>query len=167
MALAIYPGSFDPVTSGHVDVIERARHVFDRVIVSVAPNIRKEGLFTTEERVEMLREVCREFSGVEVDSFSGLLVNYAVTHGANVIVRGLRAVSDFELELQMAQMNRSLAPDIHTVFLMTTTEHSFLSSSIVREVARLGGDVSGMVPPVVEKYFARKFQTNDLGGKSG
>lgn len=158
MSTAIYPGSFDPVTSGHLDVIERARQVFGKVIVSVAPNERKETLFTTDERVEMLREVCRGFSNVEVDSFSGLLVNYALTNKATVIVRGLRAVSDFELELQMAQMNRCLTPDINTVFLMTTTEHSFLSSSIVKEVARLGGSVTGMVPPVVETYLERKFK---------
>jgi len=156
MAVAIYPGSFDPVTSGHLDIIERADRIFDRVIVAVAPNTQKQPLFTADERLEMLRAVCHGYQTVEVDSFSGLLVNYAHSRGASVIIKGLRAVSDFEFELQMAQMNRHLAQDINTVFLMTTTEHSYLSSSIVKEIARLGGDVKGLVPGVVEVYLKGK-----------
>jgi len=146
----VYPGSFDPVTSGHMDVIERASELFSSVIVAVAPNSEKEPLFSSEERVTLLEEVCQSFSNVSVDSFSGLLVNYAHEKGATAVVKGLRAVSDFEFELQQAQMNRRLAPDIHTVFLMTTTEHSFLSSSIVKEIARLGGSITGLVPAIVE-----------------
>lgn len=157
MAVAIYPGSFDPVTSGHLDVIERAAHLFDEVIVAVAPNLQKQNLFTNDERLEMLRQVCADFPNISVDSFSGLLVNYAGARGARCIIKGLRAVSDFEYELQMAQLNRRLAPDIHTVFLMTTTEHSFLSSSIVKEIARLGGDIRGLVPPAVEPYLESRF----------
>lgn len=156
MAVAIYPGSFDPVTTGHVDIIERASCLFDKLVVAVAPNSNKQPMFSTEERLEMLSEVCAKISNIQVDSFSGLLVNYAREHGAAAIVKGLRAVSDFEFELQMAQMNRRLAPEVHTVFLMTTTEHSFLSSSIVKEIARLGGDISGLVPPLAEQRLRSK-----------
>ncbi len=153
MAVAIYPGSFDPVTSGHMDIIERASDLFDLVVVAVAPNPLKQPLFSVEERVEMLKVVCAPFQGVEVDSFQGLLVDYCRSKGATVILKGLRAVSDFEFELQMAQMNRRLAPEIHTLFLMTTTEQSYLSSSIVKEIARLGGSIEGLVPPPVERYL--------------
>ncbi|BCW98756.1 MAG: phosphopantetheine adenylyltransferase [Armatimonadota bacterium] len=153
MAVAIYPGSFDPVTSGHMDIIERASSLFDLVVVAVAPNPLKQPLFTVEERVEMLKVVCAPIQGVEVDCFEGLLVDYCRRKGATVILKGLRAVSDFEFELQMAQMNRRLAPEIHTLFLMTTTEQSYLSSSIVKEIARLGGSIEGLVPPPVEGYL--------------
>ncbi len=153
MAVAIYPGSFDPVTSGHMDIIERASNLFDLVVVAVAPNPLKQPLFTVEERVEMLKVVCAPIQGVEVDCFEGLLVDYCRRKGATVILKGLRAVSDFEFELQMAQMNRRLAPEIHTLFLMTTTEQSYLSSSIVKEIARLGGSIEGLVPPPVEGYL--------------
>lgn len=163
MATAVYPGSFDVVHRGHLDVIERASRLFEQVIVAVAPNRQKAPLFTTEERVELLRKTCQTFSNVEVDSFSGLLVNYARATGAVAIIRGLRAVSDFEYELQMAQMNRRLAPEINTVFLMTTTENSYLSSSIVREIATLGGDVSGLVPPVVEECLHTKLSQSTAG----
>ncbi|MCC6485114.1 MAG: pantetheine-phosphate adenylyltransferase [Armatimonadetes bacterium] len=159
MTTAVYPGSFDPVTSGHLDIIERAAHLFDKVIVAVAPNTQKNPLFTTQERLSLLRKVCESFSNVSVDCFSGLLVNYALAHGARAIVKGLRAVSDFEFELQMAQMNRRLAPEVHTVFMMTTTEHSYLSSSIVKEIAALGGSVKGLVPGVVEDFLIKKLQT--------
>lgn len=159
MTTAVYPGSFDPVTSGHLDIIERAAHLFDKVIVAVAPNTQKNPLFTTQERLSLLRKVCESFSNVSVDFFSGLLVNYALAHGARAIVKGLRAVSDFEFELQMAQMNRRLAPEVHTVFMMTTTEHSYLSSSIVKEIAALGGSVKGLVPGVVEDFLIKKLQT--------
>lgn len=163
MAVAIYPGSFDPVTSGHLDIIERASCLFDKLVVAVAPNSTKQPMFSTEERLEMLSEVCSKFSNIQVDCFSGLLVNYAREHGATAIVKGLRAVSDFEFELQMAQMNRRLAPEVHTVFLMTTTEHSFLSSSIVKEIARLGGDISGLVPPLVEQRLRSKLAPEYAG----
>ncbi len=165
MTTAIYPGSFDPVTTGHLDVIERASDLFNRVIVAVAPNNQKQSLFSTEERVEMLQKVCTSFTNIEVDFFTGLLVNYARAKNATAIIKGLRAVSDFEFELQMAQMNRKLAPEIHTVFLMTTTEHSYLSSSIVKEVAMLGGDVSGLVPKAVESFLKLKFASNLTGGQ--
>lgn len=165
MAIAVYPGSFDPVTSGHLDIIERAGHIFEKVIVAVAPNAQKKPLFTIQERLNLLKKVCQPFSHVAVDSFSGLLVNYALANGATAIVKGLRAVSDFEFELQMAQMNRRLAPEVHTVFLMTTTEHSFLSSSIVKEIARLGGSVTGLVPDVVEEFLVRKLHTDTALGE--
>lgn len=148
--VAIYPGSFDPITNGHLDLIERAARLFDRLIVAILRNEGKEPLFTAEERVEMLRQVLRDYANVEVDSFEGLLVDYAARRGAGVIVRGIRAVSDYEYELQMALMNRRLAPQIETVFLMAGEAYSFISSRLVKEVASLGGDISGLVPPVVE-----------------
>ncbi len=165
MSVAVYPGSFDPVTGGHLDIVERACDLFDKVIVAVAPNPQKNTLFTTGERIQMLRDVCSSIPNLEVDSFSGLLVHYARSRGAAAIIKGLRAVSDFEYELQMAQMNRHLAPELHTVFLMTTTEHSYLSSSIVKEICRLGGDVSGLVPPVVEARLRSKFAPNEMEDK--
>jgi len=154
--LAIYPGSFDPVTNGHLDLVERASRVFGRVIVAVAPNPLKATLFTIEERLAMLREVCSEWPNVEVDSMPGLLVEYARSRGAHVIVKGLRAVSDFEFELQMALMNRRQAPTIETVFMMTGAEYSYLSSSIVKEVASLGGSVEGLVPQAVLDRLTQK-----------
>ena len=148
--LDIYPGSFDPPTLGHMDVIERAANLFDRLIVGVCVNSTKNPLLSAEQRLEALRESTRHMPNVEVDSFSGLLIDFAVLRGARSIVRGLRATADFEYEFQMAMVNRRLDPDIDTVFLMTRWEYSYLSSSIVREVAQLGGDFTGMVPePVV------------------
>lgn len=157
MIKAIYPGSFDPVTNGHLDIIERARNVFDALVVAVAPNVDKRPLFTIEERLEMLREVCKEMPNVTVDSFSGLLVRYAAQQNASVIVKGLRALSDFEFEFEMALMNRRLDSGIETVFMMTNAEYSYLSSSIVKEVARFGGSVAGLVPKIVEERLAQKF----------
>jgi pantetheine-phosphate adenylyltransferase len=149
---AVCPGSFDPVTSGHIDVIERAAEVFGQVIVAVAPNLTKKALFTVEERIEMLREVTSHIPNVRVDAFDGLLVDYVRSQGATVIVKGLRALSDFEIEFQMALMNRNLAPEVETVFMMTGAEYSYLSSSIVKEIVALGGSVNGLVPePVVQK----------------
>ena len=141
---AIYPGSFDPVTNGHLDIVERASGLFDEVIVAVSTDTGKDPLFTTEERVEMLREACRHLSNVRIDSFEGLLVRYAVSQSANVIVKGLRALSDFEFEFEMALMNRRLDEGIETVFMMTNAEYSYLSSSIVKEVAVFGGSVEGL-----------------------
>jgi pantetheine-phosphate adenylyltransferase len=155
---AIYPGSFDPVTNGHLDLIERGSKIFDRLIVAVLRNIEKEPLFTVPERVEMLREVTRPFSGVEVDVFDGLLVDYARKCNAKVILRGIRAISDYEYELQMALMNRKLESDIETVFMMPAEAYSYLSSRLVREIARLRGSIEGLglVPPVVEQRLRAK-----------
>ena len=157
--LAIYPGSFDPVTNGHLDLIERGAKIFDRLIVSVLRNLEKEPLFSLDERVEMLREVTRPWPNVEVDVFSGLLVDYAQARGANVILRGIRAISDYEYELQMAMMNRKLKPDLETVFMMPAVAFSYLSSRLVREIAQLGGpmtDLADLVPAVVEQRLRAK-----------
>lgn len=157
MATALCPGSFDPVTNGHLDIIERTSRYFDRVIVAVIRNPQKaEPLFTLEERQEMLRELTGHLPNVEVDFFKGLLVEYARDQGADAIVKGLRAVSDFDYELQMAQMNQRLS-GIDTFFISTSPEYSFLSSSLVREVARFGGDVSSMVPEAVAKRLEERF----------
>ena len=149
-AVAIYPGSFDPITNGHLDLIERGARLFDRLIVAILQHDLKQPLFTVEERIDMLREVVHSFPNVEVDSFDGLLVDYAAQKEATAILRGIRAISDYEYELQMALMNRRLHPEIETVFLMAGEAYSFISSRLVREVASLGGDVSGLVPPTVE-----------------
>jgi pantetheine-phosphate adenylyltransferase len=154
--LAIYPGSFDPVTNGHLDLIERGAKIFDRLVVAVLRNLEKEPLFTTEERVEMLREASRPWSNVEVDVFDGLLVEYSRVRQAQVILRGIRAISDYEYELQMALMNRKLQPQIETVFMMPAEAYSYLSSRLVREIARLGGSVQGLVPPIVEQRLKVK-----------
>ena len=148
MTRALIPGSFDPVTFGHLDVIERTARLFDEVLVAAVENPKKSTLFTLEERTEMLAEVTGHLANVKVDAFEGLLVDFALDRGVNAIVKGLRAVSDFDYELQMAQLNYRLS-GIETLFMPTTPEHSFLSSSLVREVARFGGDVSSMVPPEV------------------
>ncbi|MGH3354982.1 MAG: pantetheine-phosphate adenylyltransferase [Nocardioidaceae bacterium] len=145
MRRAVCPGSFDPVTNGHLDIISRASTLFDEVIVAVLINKSKQSLFTVEERMDMLRTVVERFPNVKVESFHGLLVNFCRDHGVVAIVKGLRAVSDFDYELQMAQMNSSLAP-VETVFVPTSPEYSFLASSLVKEVATYGGDVSGLVP---------------------
>ena len=155
---AVYPGSFDPVTNGHTDIIERAAAVFDEVIVAVAPNVGKEPMFTVDERVGMLKDVCAPLKNVTVEAFEGLLVSYVSNRGAGVIIKGLRAISDFEFEFEMALMNRKLNPSIDTVFMMTGVEHSYLSSSIVKEVAKLGGSVGGLVPPLVEDHLQRRLR---------
>jgi pantetheine-phosphate adenylyltransferase len=144
---ALCPGTFDPVTNGHLDIIERAARRFDALVVGVLDNPAKEPLFAAEERVSMLKEATHHLSNVEVDAFSGLLVDYAKGRGADVVVKGLRAVTDFEYEIQMAQMNHSLT-GLETLFMTTAPQWSFLSSSLIKEVARFGGDVSGLVPPV-------------------
>lgn len=154
--LAVYPGTFDPITYGHIDVVERAARMFSRVIVLVARNTSKSPLFNDQERIAMIREVFHNKRSITVDSFDGLLVDYARTRGARVIVRGLRAVSDFEFEFQMALTNRKLAPSIDTVFLVPHEKYSYLNSTIVREIARLGGDVSDFVPPSVRKRLLEK-----------
>lgn len=159
--IAIYPGSFDPVTNGHLDIIERGRKIFGRVVVAVLVNRAKEPLFSIEERLEMLSEATARWDNVVVDSFSGLLVEFATRSEATVILRGIRAVTDYEYEFQMALMNRRLAPGIETVFLVPSEAFSFLSSSLVREVAMLGGSISGLVPRLVETRLAEKVAEMD------
>ena len=156
---ALYPGSFDPLTNGHMDLIERAVSLFGEVVVAVLSNPSKRPAFSVEERIEQIRAATRHLSGVEVISFDGLTVNCAVTHRADLILRGLRAMSDFEYELQIAHTNRSLADDLETVFMATTARHSFLSSSVVKEVARFGGSIDHMVPPEVAKDLNRLFNS--------
>ncbi|HSE64832.1 MAG TPA: pantetheine-phosphate adenylyltransferase [Thermoanaerobaculia bacterium] len=154
--VALYPGSFDPVTNGHLDVLFRARRLADKVIVAILENDEKRPLFSLEERMEMIREIVGDEPSVSIQSFSGLLVDFAAQTGATLLVRGLRAISDYEYELQMALMNRRLAPSIETVFLMAKEEYSYVSSRLVKEVARLGADVSGLVPePVRRRLVAR------------
>lgn len=157
---AIYPGSFDPVTNGHIDLVKRTLRVFDRVIIAIATNPEKdESLFSVEERVGMIREVFKGLGGrVRVDSFEGLLVDYAEKIGAQVIIRGLRVVSDFEYEFQMAMMNRELKPNLETFFMMTGESYFYLSSRLVKEVVSLGGDVSALVPKSVLKKLKEKFK---------
>ena len=157
MITAIYPGSFDPITYGHLDVIERATTIFDKVVVAIAQNIDKEPLFTVEMRLQHIKELTKGSDKIEVDTFSGLLVDYAVHKNARVLIRGLRAVSDFEYELQMALMNRRLRDEIITVFLMPNEKYTYLNSSIVREIARMGGDISNFVSPIVAEQLRRKF----------
>ncbi|MEZ4528957.1 MAG: pantetheine-phosphate adenylyltransferase [Desulfobacterales bacterium] len=154
--IAIYPGSFDPVTNGHLDIIQRALGLFDRIVVTILCNPSKKTLFTVEERIGMLHDSLKEYSNVEVDSYHGLLVDYADKRKASAILRGMRAVSDFEYEFQMALMNRKLNRDIQTVFLMTGLRWIFTSSSIIKEAARFGGDVDDMVPPLVSRNLKKK-----------
>ncbi|MGE0362550.1 MAG: pantetheine-phosphate adenylyltransferase [Vicinamibacterales bacterium] len=150
--VAVYPGSFDPITNGHVDLIERGARLFDRVVVAVLVNETKTPLFSASERVQMIRDVLHGRAGVEVDTFDGgLLVDYARRQGASAIIRGLRAVSDFEYEFQMALMNRRLDHDLETVFLMPAEQYTYTSSRLIKEVVRLGGEVHGLVPPLVEE----------------
>ncbi len=158
--IAIYPGSFDPITNGHLDLIERGARLFDRLIVAVLHNEVKQALFSVEERLGMLREVVAPVGNVEVDCFDGLLVNYAVGRGARVLLRGIRAISDYEFELQMTQMNRRLDPNIETVFLMASEANSFVSSRLVKEVVRLGGDIGGFVPASVARRLQSRFEEN-------
>lgn len=160
---AVCPGSFDPVTYGHLDIIERTSRLYDELIVVVMVNIGKRGLFGLEERIAMLRESTADYPNVVVESFSGLLVDYCRARGVSAIVKGLRAVSDFDYELQMAQMNHSLA-GVETLFMATSPLYSFLSSSLVKEVARHGGDVSGSVPPTVQQRLRERFVSADPPG---
>jgi len=154
--IAVYPGSFDPPTFGHLDIIERSSRVFSRVIVSVAKNLQKDTMFTPAERAAMLRKLTRSFPNVEVDSFRGLLVEYVRVVDAHVVVRGLRAISDFEYEIQMAHMNKKLSPEIDTVFMMTGERYSYISSQIAKEIARFGGKIDDLVPPLVRNMIFRK-----------
>lgn len=156
MRTAVYPGTFDPLTNGHLDILDRAAALFDRVIIAVASNSNKETLFTLSERQELLRFELREMKNVEVSSFSGLTVDFARQCGAVALIRGLRAMTDFEYEFQLALMNKKLAPDIETVFLMTKSDYSFISSSAIKWAASLGGSIAEFVPPNVEKAIMQK-----------
>lgn len=160
MKVAVYPGSFDPITNGHLDVILRASELFDEIIVGVLHNSAKSPLFSAEERVNILSKVTEHISNIKVVQFSGLSINFAREAKANVIVRGLRAITDFDYELQMAQTNRVLAPDIDTMFLTTSLEYAYLSSTTVKEVAAFGGDISKFVPPYVEREIHNRLQKN-------
>jgi len=157
--LAVYPGSFDPLTNGHVDIISRGARLFDRVVVAILLNAGKQPLFTVDERVAIVREVFAGSPNVEVDTFQGLLVEYARRRQASVIVRGLRAVADFEYELQMALMNRHLSADLETVFMMPAEQYTYVSSRLIKEIADLGGSLTGLVPPSVEARLLRRRQT--------
>jgi pantetheine-phosphate adenylyltransferase len=157
--IAIYPGSFDPLTNGHIDIIERGREIFDKIIIAVLHNPAKKALFSVEERVEMIHETFKDgANSIEVDSFGGLLVEYAEMRGANVILRGMRAISDFENEFQMALMNRRLSKEVQTVFLMTGLRWIFTSSSIIKEAAQFGGDITSMVSSPVRLKLEEKFE---------
>jgi len=156
MKIAIYPGSFDPITNGHLDILERALRLFDKVVITIARNSAKNPLFTEKERIALIQKATKDYRNVEVDSFDGLLVKYVQKKNAIAVVRGLRAMTDFEYELQMALMNRKLDEKMETVFLMPNEKYTYLSSNFVREIARLGGDVSKFVPPVVLKALQQK-----------
>ena len=154
--IAIYPGSFDPLTNGHVDIIERGARIFDSIIVAILANVEKTPLFTEQERVAIIRDVFKGARNVQVDTFDGLLVQYAQRKKASVLVRGLRAVSDFEYEFQMALMNRHLAPELETVFMMPDEKYTYISSRLIKEVFSLGGEIEGLVPAVVEDQLREK-----------
>lgn len=158
MKTAIYPGSFDPVTNGHIDIIERALKLFDKVLVVIGDNPQKKPTFSVKERKYMLREIFKDYDNIEIDDFSGLLVDYVKKHNSRIIIRGLRAISDFEFEFQRALLNRELDNSIETVFIMTKDDYAFLNSSIIKEIAMFGGSVKGFVPQVVEEMLRKKFQ---------
>ena len=158
--IAIYPGSFDPLTNGHLDLIERGSKIFDELVVAILRNPEKEPLFTIDERRDMLKEMTARFANVRVDTFDGLLVDYAVRQKASAVLRGIRAISDYEYELQMAMMNRKLEPRLETVFMLPAETYSYLSSRLVREIAKLGGSVQGLVPEAVEERLRRKVNGN-------
>ena len=157
MRIAVYPGSFDPITNGHLDIIKRASRVYDKVVVGVLNNSAKNPLFTPDERVEMIREVTKELPNVEVDSFKGLLVDFAKSKNATVIVKGLRTVADFEYEFQMALLNKALNPEFETMFMMTNSKYSYISSSMVKELAGFKGDLTGLVPCEIISKIKQKY----------
>ncbi len=158
-SVAVYPGTFDPITNGHLDILERALAVFHQVVVTIAPNIRKNPLFSTDERMQFIKDALPQYGGrIEFAVFDGLLVDFCTKRGATVIVRGLRALADFEYEFQFAHMNRRLAPGVDTVFFMTDERNHYVSSSLVKEVASLGGDINGLVPAAVEAALRAKYR---------
>ena len=158
-SVAVYPGTFDPITNGHLDILERALAMFQQVVVTIAPNIRKNPLFSTDERMQFIKDALPQYGGrIEFAVFDGLLVDFCTKRGATVIVRGLRALADFEYEFQFAHMNRRLAPGVDTVFFMTDERNHYVSSSLVKEVASLGGDVNGLVPAAVEAALRAKYR---------
>jgi len=156
--IAIYPGSFDPFTFGHLDIIERGSKVFDKMVVAVAHNVSKKTTFSIEERVKIIKEVFKNNDKVEVDSFKGLLVDYSKSKGTNIVLRGMRSVSDFEYEMQMAHANKSLDPELETVFMVTSRKYSHISSSLIMEIVSLGGSAGDLVPEIVEKKLKQKLQ---------
>ena len=158
MKIAVYPGSFDPITNGHLDIIQRSSRIFDKLIVAVVKNHSKKPLFTMEERMELIKKCIIDLPNVEVDNFDGLLVNFTASKGAHVIVKGLRAISDFEYEFQMALLNRKLRPDTETMFMMTNHKYSYLSSSMVKEIAALGGCIKDLVPDAIIDDIKNKFR---------
>ena len=160
MLRAVYPGTFDPITRGHEDLVRRATRLFDEVLVAIAASSNKTPFFSLEERVDIARQVLADIPGVRVEGFSGLLIDFAASHQANVVLRGLRAVSDFEYEFQLAGMNRNLKPDIETIFMTPSDQYMFISSSMVREIARLGGDVSAFVHPLVMQRLSEKISSS-------
>lgn len=164
MRIAVYPGSFDPITNGHLDIIERAAHLFDRVLVVVFRNVGKTPMFDVEERLDMIREATRHVPQVEVEASDDLTAAFARRRSASAIIKGIRSISDFENEMKMAQMNKRLEPGVETLFMMTSVQHSFLSSSIVKEVASYGGSVEGLVPSGVEARLRDRFAINRRGG---
>lgn len=157
MKTAIYPGSFDPITKGHLDVLKRAADIFDKVIIVVSVNMNKKSFLPLEDRMMLIKEACKDIENVEVDCFDGLTIEYAKKRNANVLIRGLRAVSDFEYEMQLSQANSALCSDIHTVFLITKPKYNFISSGTVKEIALMNGDVSKFVPEAVTKYIEQKY----------
>ncbi len=158
MNSCIYPGSFDPVTNGHLDIIKRAACIFDNVVVAVLHNQNKKAFFSVEERIDLLKKTTSDFSNIQIDSFSGLLIDYVKSKDIDVIIKGLRAVSDFEYEFQMALMNKKLSPRVETMFMMTSSKYSYISSSIIKEVAILNGCINGLVPKVVEEAIFNKIK---------
>ena len=160
MKIAVYPGSFDPITNGHLNIVERSTKIFDKLIVAVAIDSKKSTLFSAQERTEMIREATKKIEKVEVKSFSGLLTDFVRKNKANIIIRGMRAISDFEHESQLALMNKRLAPEIETIFLVTCSKYSYLNSSIVKEIASFNGDISRLVPEIVEKNLKTLFLNN-------
>lgn len=157
MKTAIYPGSFDPITKGHLDVLQRAADIFDKVIIAVSVNINKKGFLPIEDRLQLIKEVVKDIPNVEVDSYEGLTINYAKEKHANVLIRGLRAVSDFEYEMQLSQANGALSEDIHTVFLITKPEYNFISSGTVKEITYMKGDITKFVPEPIAKYLKENY----------
>ena len=160
MAIAVYPGSFDPVTMGHIDILERTSRIFDKIVVAVVHNVTKQALFTLDERVELIKQSTQHLDNIEVECFNGLLADFLKAKQATVIIRGLRSITDFEYESHMSMMNKKLLPGVDTIFVMSDSQYIFVSSSGVKEAALLGGDVSSMVPPAVEKGLQEKLRAN-------